>query len=197
MIRGHYPEIGLELFGRDVPDHTEADLRLMSEPIDFYGVNIYSGAAVSAGRDDGPHPQRPAGFANTHMGWPVEPRALYWGPRLLGERYGLPMVVCENGLASHDWVGRDGRVRDPARIDFLGRYLAELRRAAKDGVDVRGYFQWSFMDNFEWAQGYKYRFGLVHCDFQTLARTPKDSFDWYKRVVASNGRDLPEVADGA
>ena len=193
-LRGEYPQAAHDAFGDDMPDVHDGDMQLMHQPIDFYGVNIYSGASVDA--EGRVATNREAGGPRTHIGWPVEPRALYWGPKLLGERYGLPTVLTENGLASHDWVMRDGRVHDGHRVDFLGRYLSELKRAAADGVDVRGYFQWSLMDNFEWAEGYKYRFGLIHVDYQTLKRTPKDSYYWYKQVVASNGATIPESFDG-
>jgi beta-glucosidase len=93
----------------------------------------------------------------------------------------------ENGMASPAWVALDGKVHDPARIDFTRRYLRELRRAMNDGVDVRGYFHWSIMDNFEWAEGYRQRFGLVHVDFSMLMRTPKGSAYWYADVIARNG----------
>ena len=89
-----------------------------------------------------------------------------------------------------DWVARDGQVHDPQRIDFLGQYLSELLRAVADGVDVRGYFQWSILDNFEWNEGYKQRFGLVYVDYPTQRRIPKASFHWYRRVIESNGAAL-------
>ncbi|MEI9999213.1 MAG: family 1 glycosylhydrolase [Verrucomicrobiota bacterium] len=90
--------------------------------------------------------------------------------------------MTENGLSCHDWLGVDGRVHDEARIDFLTRYLREVHRAVMDGVDIRGYFHWSIMDNFEWSEGYKHRFGLVHVDFETQKRTLKESAHWYGRV---------------
>jgi beta-glucosidase len=102
----------------------------------------------------------------------------------------LPIVISENGTSVPDWVALDGKVHDPQRIDFMQRYLRELARARNSGVDVRGYFAWSLMDNFEWAEGYRQRFGLVHVDFATQRRTPKDAFDWYRGVIRSNGANL-------
>ena len=93
-------------------------------------------------------------------------------------------------MSCHDVVSLDGQVHDPNRIDYMHRYLRELRRAAEDGVDVRGYFAWSLMDNFEWARGYNERFGLVHVDYQTQKRTIKDSARWYAGVIADNGCTL-------
>jgi beta-glucosidase len=115
---------------------------------------------------------------------------MYWGPRFMYDRYKLPLVITENGLATRDQVFLDGKVHDPQRIDYMHRYLAELGRAIKDGVPVTGYYAWSLLDNFEWADGYKQRFGLVYVDYQNQKRVPKDSFDWYKKVIATNGRGL-------
>ena len=102
----------------------------------------------------------------------------------------LGIIITENGMSCHDVVSLDGQVHDPNRIDYMHRYLHELRRAAEDGVDVRGYFAWSLLDNFEWSEGYNERFGLVHVDFATGQRTPKDSAAWYAKVSATNGKTL-------
>lgn len=188
---GRYPEDGLRAFGADVPAFADADLRVIQQPLDFYGMNVYHGDPVRQGDDGKPTPaKRPVGHPVTAFHWPVEPESLYWGPRFIAERYKLPVVITENGLSSHDWVALDGKVHDPARIDFTARYLGALKRAARDGVDVRGYFHWSIMDNFEWAEGYKHRFGLIHVDFATQKRTPKDSAHWYRGVIESNGATL-------
>jgi len=196
-ILGHYPEEGLRAYAKFLPRFKSADFDLMRQPLDFYGVNIYYGTQVRADADGNPVPVSPStGHAQTHYAWPSTPEALYWAPRFLGEMYGLPLVVTENGMSGHDWVSLDGRVHDPARIDFLNRYLLALQRAVRDGVDVRGYFQWSLMDNFEWAQGYKHRFGLVHVDYQTQKRTLKDSAHWYGKVIRSNGANLQPVEQG-
>lgn len=126
----------------------------------------------------------------TNIGWDVTPQSLYWGSRFYYERYKLPIYITENGLANQDWVSLDGKVHDPQRIDFLHRYLLELNRAIGDGVDARGYFQWSIFDNFEWAKGYDKRFGLVYVDFETLERTIKDSARWYSNIIRTNGKAL-------
>jgi len=199
---GHYPEDAMALFGRDVPTVAPGDMELISQPLDFYGVNIYSGEPVQAGGPQGWSPvQRPPGSPQTAMGWPVSPESLEWGPRFLFDRYKLPIVITENGMASHDVVSLDGQVHDPARIDFLARYLGALQRAIAGGVDVRGYFQWSLLDNFEWAEGYRQRFGIVYVDYQTQKRTPKASAHWYKDVIATNGASIkprsPRVASAA
>lgn len=192
MLRGHYPADGLELFGSDAPHPAPGDMTTIHQPLDFFGVNIYSSDIVRAGPDGRAVPaERHPGHPITMFRWPVQPDALYWGPRFLQDRYKLPVVITENGLASMDWVHADGKVHDPGRIDFLARYLHQLRRAAADGVDVRGYFQWSIMDNFEWAEGYALRFGLVYVDYRTGERIPKDSYHWYRSVIQSNGAAIP------
>ncbi|HEY9249991.1 MAG TPA: family 1 glycosylhydrolase, partial [Rariglobus sp.] len=132
----------------------------------------------------------PPGFPHTHFLWKRTDEALYWGTKFLYERYKLPIVITENGLTLPDWVALDGRVHDSQRIDFLHRYLLGLKRAIDEGVDVQGYFQWSIMDNFEWAEGYKHRFGLIHVDYETQKRTLKDSAFWYRDVIRSNGAIL-------
>ena len=191
VILGRYPEDGLEAFADDLPDITPSDLEAMCQPLDFFGVNIYQGQAIRAGEGGRPEPVGlPTGHALTAFRWPVTPEALRWGPRFFFERYRLPIVITENGMANTDWVSLDGRVHDPQRIDFTRRYLLELAKAGADGVDIRGYFHWSVMDNFEWAEGYRQRFGLIYVDYPTQKRTLKDSAYWYREVIASNGATL-------
>ncbi|HRT32076.1 MAG TPA: family 1 glycosylhydrolase, partial [Anaerolineae bacterium] len=109
--------------------------------------------------------------------------------------YQTPLLITENGLSNADWVALDGRVHDPQRIDFTRRYLLALERALAEGVDVRGYFHWSLMDNFEWASGYRERFGLIYVDYVTQQRVMKDSARWYAEVIASNGAKLHDEND--
>ena len=187
---GIYPKEGLKRFGQYLPQGWEKDMALISQPLDYYAQNIYQGHLFRAG-EKGIEPVRfPQGHPKTALNWPVSPEALYWGPKFLYERYGLPIIITENGMSAHDTVSLDGLVHDPYRIDFLNRYLLSLRRAVEEGVKVAGYFQWSFLDNFEWAFGYQERYGLVHVDYQTLKRTPKDSYRWYSQVIATNGENL-------
>jgi len=188
VLFGRYPEDGLRLFGDDAPKFTEAEMAVIAQPIDFYGCNIYNGQTFRAGADGRPEKvDHPPGYPHSLFTWKMTPEALYWGPRFLAERYRLPVVITENGMSCHDWVSLDGQVHDPQRIDFTKRYLREVARAIADGVDVRGYFHWSAMDNFEWAEGYKHRFGLIHVDFATQVRTLKDSAHWYREVIETNG----------
>jgi beta-glucosidase len=129
----------------------------------------------------------PVGAPITAFDWRVTPEAMHWGARFFHERYRLPILVTENGLSCRDWVSLDGAVHDPQRIDFIARHLRELHRALRSGVPVLGYFHWTLLDNFEWAHGYKHRFGLVHVDFATQERIVKDSGRWYASVIASSG----------
>ena len=120
----------------------------------------------------------------------IAPTALYWAARFQTERYKLPIAFTENGYCNTDFVHLDGKVHDPQRIDFLARYLGGLKRAGAEGVPLTGYFHWSILDNFEWCEGYKDRFGLIHVDYQTQKRTPKDSYHWYREVIRRNGAQL-------
>lgn len=190
VLLGHYPEDGLAMYEPYLPKMSEEDMRLIAEPIDVYGQNIYNGYAVRMGENGQPEvvPRKP-GHPCTAVGWPVTPECLYWGPKFLYERYHKPLIITENGMACHDEVSADGKVHDPNRIDFLKRYLHQLKRAS-DEIDLRGYFCWSQMDNYEWSQGYTPRFGLVYVDYETQQRIPKDSAKWYAGVIRNNGADL-------
>ncbi|HUU91461.1 MAG TPA: GH1 family beta-glucosidase [Phycisphaerae bacterium] len=188
---GRYPEDGLALYADDLPPIEDGDLETMHQPLDFFGANIYNGTTIRAGADGAPEVvPNPIGIGLSAYKWPVTPDCLYWGPRFFHERYGLPVYITENGTSSNDWVALDGGVHDPARIDYTARHLLALNRAIADGVDVRGYFHWSIMDNFEWAEGVKERFGLIHVDYVTQKRTLKDSALWYSEVCATNGENL-------
>jgi beta-glucosidase len=187
---GKYPEDGLARVGKAMPEIGKDDMKLIAQPIDFLGINIYQGYVGRMGPSGPENVDRPAGYAKQAYDWPIVPQSLYWGPRFLYDRYGVPIVITENGMSNVDWVGADGKVHDPQRIDFMLRYLRELKRASEDGVDVRGYFAWSLTDNFEWAQGFFERFGLAYVDFTTRRRTIKDSGYWYGDVIRSNGEAL-------
>lgn len=191
VMLGRYPEDGLAAYERFLPPGWEKDLESIHQPLDFYGQNIYQGQLWRAGKAG--RPERvpfPAGHPHNGLGWPIHPDSLYWGPYFLYQRYRTPIIITENGMDAHDAVSLDGKVHDPNRQDYMHRYLLALLRAIDAGVDVRGYFYWSFFDNFEWAHGYNERFGLVHVDYQTLRRTVKDSAYWYRRVIQTNGECL-------
>ena len=191
VFLGKYPEEGLKKFAEYLPEITDEDMKLISQPLDFMGQNIYNGYMMRQGRDGEPeYVDREAGAAKTAAGWPVTPECFYYGVKFLYERYHLPLYITENGMSCHDDVSLDGRVHDPNRQNFLDLYISALQRANDDGADVRGYFLWTFLDNFEWDKGYTERFGIVYVDFKTQKRIVKDSAFWYQKIIESNGREL-------
>lgn len=188
---GRYPEEGLKVYGADAPQVREGDMQTIAQPMDFLGINIYFGQLVRAGADGKPViADRPVGHGLTALRWPLDPPSLRWGPRFMAERYKVPVYITENGLSSMDWPDLDGRIRDTHRVDYTRRYLMALRQAIADGADIRGYFHWSIMDNFEWPQGFKERFGLIYVDYPTQKRILKDSAGWYRRVIETNGASI-------
>jgi len=191
---GEYNEEWIEALGEAIPPIEEGDLKIIAQPVDFCGLNFYMGNCVQADAEGNPMPvPKPVQRDLTAFRWEVTPQVLYWVPKFFYERYNTPIYITENGLSNIDWVSSDGKVHDPQRIEFLTRYLSNLKRGVSEGVDVRGYFQWSIMDNFEWAHGYKERFGLVYVNFDTQERIPKDSAYWYKEVIESNGEIIPDT----
>jgi beta-glucosidase len=188
VVFGRYPEDGVERFAQSMPSTDGNDMSAICQPLDFLGINVYFGKPYRAGENGLPEAvELPPGTISTASGWPVVPEALYWAPKFFSERYKLPLIITENGMARDDFVSDDGGVHDPERIHFLRGYLKALRRACAEGIDVRGYFLWSILDNFEWAAGYSQRFGIVYVDYPTGRRIVKDSAHWYKEVIASNG----------
>ena len=166
-------------------------MELIHQPLDFMGQNIYNGYMIKAGEDGkAEYVDRPYGYTKTAANWPVTPDAFYWGIRFLSERYKMPLYITENGMSCHDAISLDGRVHDPNRIQFLDEYISAMQKASDDGADVRGYFLWTFLDNFEWDKGYNERFGIVYVDFATQKRIVKDSAYWYQSIIESNGRRL-------
>jgi beta-glucosidase len=193
LFRGRYPA--------DLVDHytglgtpfdvvTAGDLEAIAQPIDFLGVNYYFRAYAEATADGlGWDARRAApGAQTTAMGWGVDPTGLDdLLARLRREYPAIPIHITENGIALDDEVGPDGTVQDPRRIDYLERHMDVAERSIAAGTDLRGYFVWSLMDNFEWAAGYRPRFGLVHVDYRSQVRTPKASARWLTGVIAGNG----------
>jgi beta-glucosidase len=195
MLLGSYPSGFAELMPGAVAD----DLAVIAAPMDFYGLNYYAPTSVadpgSAVESSGPVAMAGApfkvvdleGYERTAFGWPVVPEGLREQLVDLHTTYGdalPPVYLTESGCACDDQVDGDGQVVDEARVRYLDSHLRAIASAIDDGVDVRGYYTWSLLDNFEWAEGYTKRFGLVHVDFETQRRTPKTSFDWYRRMIA-------------
>ncbi|MFI2432080.1 GH1 family beta-glucosidase [Streptomyces sp. NPDC018693] len=192
VLLGEYPE-GI---GELMPGDVSGDLKVVAEPLDFYGINYYAPTRVGAPQGteiDFGGVRMPAelpfsvreieGVPVTDFGWPVVPEGLTELLTGFRDRYGdrlPPVVITENGCS---YEGLD----DQDRIAYLDGHIRALHRAVEAGVDVRGYFVWSLMDNFEWAEGYARRFGLVHVDFGTLERTPKASYGWYRELLRAQG----------
>ncbi|MBE5939832.1 MAG: beta-glucosidase [Lachnospiraceae bacterium] len=188
---GKYPENAIKFNEKWWPKMGQDDLKIINQPLDFFGMNSYHDVTVRAGKDGGVEVvKKKPGYARTAMHWAVTPEILHYGPKFFYERYKLPILVTENGLSNTDTIFLDGKVHDNYRIDFLNKYLLEYKKAADEGVDLKGYLQWSFLDNFEWAEGYNERFGLVYVDYPTGERTMKDSAYWYADVIKTNGENL-------
>jgi beta-glucosidase len=190
-IRKHFAEVcGTEHI-------RPGDEEIIAEPIDFVGVNYYSVYQVSAGTANGEPTSWPGAEdvafhkynkRNTHIGWDVEPNGLLRTLVDIHTEYpGLPVYITENGAACDDHADADGRVQDDDRVEFLRDHFAAVHGAIERGVDVRGYFVWSLLDNYEWAEGYGMRFGIVHVDYATQRRTRKASADFYAEVIRENG----------
>ena len=197
MLLGRYPDGFADL----MPGPVAEDLAVISAPVDFYGVNYYSPARVADPAS--PIPPAPGvalenapfkvvkveGYPRTAFDWPVVPDGLRELLVGLKTAYGEklpPIYITENGCAYDDTVGADGAVHDADRVTYLDGHLRAVAQAVDEGVDVAGYYTWSMLDNFEWAEGYTKRFGLVHVDYDTQQRTPKDSFAWYRDVIAAH-----------
>jgi beta-glucosidase len=185
VLLGTYPE----QMWPYLPDGWARDLPAIAAPLDFYGVNYYEPQAVAAPSPGNPLPFDLVpvdGHPVTSNDTPIVPMGLHEFLVGLAERMGPalpPVYITENGCSGDDRVDDAGRVRDRHRIDYLTEHLAALAKAVEDGVDVRGYFVWSLLDNFEWSKGYRPRFGLVHVDYADQTRTPKDSYRWYQSLI--------------
>jgi beta-glucosidase len=205
VLRGSYPADVVDDVKRfaDLSGSTATglvrpgDLDVISQPTDLLGLNYYTSYLVSGGSESADrgglwvgasdvvfHDQ---GLPRTAMGWEIDPDGLRRSLARVSEDYpGIPLYVTENGAAFPDLLGTDG-VSDRDRVDFVASHVGAVARAIEDGADVRGYFTWSLMDNFEWAWGYSQRFGIVHVDYDTLVRTPKASARWYQEAIAAHG----------
>jgi beta-glucosidase len=184
VLRGRYPVEGLARYGSLLPEGAAADMRVISAPLDFLGVNYYRREIVgSDARADGVVAAL-EGAERTAMGWEVYPRGLHkLLVRLKAEYDPPPIYITENGAAYRD-IRVDGTVDDPERTSYIRRHVDAVADAIADGVPLAGYFVWSLLDNFEWARGYTQRFGIVHVDFDTLERVPKTSYAWYRDFIA-------------
>jgi beta-glucosidase len=191
IMEGRYTDAYLAHAAADAPKFTPADMKAIGSPVDFVGLNIYTPAYVRADDSARGFAMVPAPASYPHMmsNWlHVGPEALYWGPKIAAEIWNIKEIyITENGASSTDLTTPDGQIYDSDRVMYLRNYLTQLHRAVSEGVPVRGYFLWSLLDNYEWADGYAYRFGIHYVDFKTQKRTPKLSAHFYREVIARNG----------
>jgi beta-glucosidase len=191
MLEGKYTDSYLEQAGKDAPKFTDEDLKVIGSPVDFVGINVYRPMLYVLASDNAPgwreiplsrsHPKM-------HSRWhTIGPEALYWAPKFLQSIWNAKEIhITENGCATDDVIADDGKIYDTDRVMFLRSCLTQLQRATANGVPVKGYFQWSTMDNFEWNAGFGNRFGLVHVDFKTLKRIPKVSASFFRQTALRN-----------
>jgi beta-glucosidase len=190
LFRAEIPPRGWRALGDQRSAVQAGDPAVITQPLDFLGLNFYSRRRVRAAGDVGPAPGAPT----TEMGWEVHPPSLRAVLNRIQRDYRLPPVyVTENGAAFRDELSPDGTVHDPRRVDYLRQHIGQIWLAMQDGLDIRGYFVWSLLDNFEWTYGYAKRFGIVRVDFETQQRTLKQSAVWYQRLISSGCLDLAEA----
>jgi len=191
MRTGRYTDRYLAKMGPDAPKFTPDEMRAIGSPMDFQGINIYQPTFVRAAdnADGYERVQEPSSYPHMFSDWlHIGPESLYWVPKLAAEEFKITeLYITENGASSDDKVAADGHIYDIDRVMFLKNYLMHLQRAVSEGVPVKGYFLWSLLDNYEWADGYEKRFGITYVDFQTQKRTPKLSSMFYKSVIQRNG----------
>jgi beta-glucosidase len=191
MLEGRYTDTYLKSAGKDAPKFNGDDLKVIGEPVDFVGINVYRPTVYVLAADQAPG-YKEVPFNNSHpkmfSSWHVlGPEVMYWASRFVQSLWKAKEIhITENGCAADDTIAADGNVYDTDRVMFLRSHLTQLQRATADGVPVRGYFLWSMMDNFEWTAGYGNRFGLVHVDFKTQKRTPKMSASLFREIAARN-----------
>jgi beta-glucosidase len=191
MLEGKYTDSYLKAAGKDAPKLADEELKIISSPLDFVGINVYKPTFYVLASDQAPG-WREIPYAKGHpkmsSTWhTLGPESLYWAPKFVQSLWRANEIfITENGCATDDVLADDGKVYDTDRVMFLRSYLTQLQRATADGVPVKGYFQWSTMDNFEWIYGFGNRFGLVYVDFKTQKRTPKLSASFFQAVAARN-----------
>ncbi|MFV2046375.1 beta-glucosidase [Metabacillus litoralis] len=190
VFKGEYPQFMVEWFKKKgVELHIQSgDLDDINQPIDFLGINYYTGHIARYKENTGlfDFEYIEMGYERTDIDWPVYPEGFFKVLTHITKRYGdVPIYITENGACYND-EPVNGKVGDERRIKYLQQHLTALSQAIESGVNIKGYFVWSLMDNFEWAEGYSKRFGIVHVDYNTLERTKKDSFYWYKKMIANN-----------
>ncbi|MDO4306584.1 MAG: GH1 family beta-glucosidase [Eubacteriales bacterium] len=193
IVKGEYPKDMIELYrskGVVLPEFRKEDLALISQKLDFIALNYYNDFWVKEDKSRWPLEfviENPPHMPETDRSWPITEEGFTNMLLRMKNEYGVDNIfISENGASYHDVVNMEGKVVDNARCDFLRRHVIALHKAIQEGVNVRGYFVWSLYDNFEWAEGYDSRFGIVHIDFGTQKRTIKESGYWYSNLIAQN-----------
>jgi beta-glucosidase len=194
VFKGTYPQFMVDWFRKKGVELKiqDGDMEIISQPIDFVGINYYTGNVGRFKENEGLFDCENVnmGYDKTDIGWFIYPDGFYHVLSFIAERYNnIPIYITENGACYNDDV-EDGRVKDEGRIKFLREHLIEINRCVASGVNIQGYLTWSLLDNFEWAEGYSKRFGIVHVNFETLERTKKDSYYWYKTVITNNSFEV-------
>jgi len=191
VMEGKYPDEYLQKEGANAPKVEPGDMKAIGSPLDFVGLNVYTADYVRA---DSSNPlgfeieRRPTSYPHMASPWiNIAPESLYWAIRNPGDLWKpKEMFITENGCSSDDVINAAGDVEDTDRVMYLRNHVTQMHRAATEGYPIKGYFLWSLLDNFEWADGYSKRFGICYVDFKTQKRTPKQSAEWYREVIKRN-----------
>jgi len=191
IMDGRYHDLYLKGLGVNAPKFTAEEMKIIGSPLDFVGLNVYNPSWIRAANNDAGYEavNPPASYPHMYSPWlQIGPEGLYWSPKLVTKLWNPKEIyITENGCSSSDVLTPEGEVWDTDRVMFFRNYLTQLHRAVSEGVPVKGYFLWSLLDNYEWADGYSKRFGIHYVDFTTQKRTPKLSATFYKQVIARNG----------
>ncbi|MGN0916577.1 MAG: glycoside hydrolase family 1 protein [Succinivibrio sp.] len=187
VVLGTVPSDVEEYLGKKL--FTDSELDSLVKPLDFLGFNYYTPGSVNVKNSDYMSNEY-IGCPRNSLGWPIDERGIYYSVKFLQDRYKLPILITENGYPGTDRIMLDGKIHDYERIDYVHRHLLAVKKAVEEGYDVRGYMYWSVMDNYEWAEGYDPRFGLIYVDYRNQERLFKDSAFWYADVIRNNGNNL-------
>lgn len=191
LFTGEYPQDEWAKKGKDVPEITKEEMKLISSPLDFFGNNIYTGTLIETDSTPGSQEFKvvdyPKDAQKTTMDWAIDPRCIYYTLKFANDNYKIKkFYITENGVSFNDEISKDGKVHDPKRIEYLRDHLLSCKRAIDDGINLKGYFLWSLMDNFEWQHATSKRFGIIYTDYKNnCKRILKDSALWYKQVMES------------
>lgn len=187
IFKGSYPELALNILEKYLPKNYNSQLKIISHPIDWIGINYYTRSVIKyLNADDGINYECERGsLKKTDMGWELYPKGLSYFIERIHQEYSddIPIYVTENGMANNDQISSNEVIEDKDRVEYFQLHLKEILDCLKKGIQVKGYFAWSLLDNYEWAFGYEKRFGLIHVDFETFKRTPKESFNQFSKYL--------------